>query len=450
MPKVAKVLSDRELKAIRLPGFYPVGGVKGLGLKISTGDSRSWILRATTGELRTATSGKQYSVRRDYGLGGFPDVGLAEARKRALELRQQLRSGIDPVAEKNALRAAQQAERAKLKSFEEVARECHAVRQSEFKNIKHAAQWINTLEGYAFPILGKIPVSAIETAHIVEVLQPIWLTKHETATRVRQRIASVLDYAAAMELRTGSNPAGLQGNLRELLPKSKAVRKKAGKRHHARIPVDQMASFMADLRTRSSISAKALEFSILTAGRSGEVRGALWSEIDLERKVWRLSAERMKADRGHTVPLSDPAVELIESLPKGSGRKLLFTNSKQAGLSDAALGKLIKDMHEAAVEAGGKGYIDPEQERIATPHGTARSSFKDWSRSSTARVMANGNMSSFPDEWGELALAHVNSDETRAAYARSELLDERRELMQAWAEYLAQKKTANIVRLGAK
>lgn len=155
MPKVAIVLSDREIKAIRLPGFYPVGGVKGLGLKISSGDSRSWILRATTGELRTATSGKQYSVRRDYGLGGFPDVGLAEARKRALELRQQLRSGIDPVAEKNSVRAAQRAERAKLKSFEEVAHECHAVRQSEFKNIKHAAQWINTLEGYAFPIFGQ-------------------------------------------------------------------------------------------------------------------------------------------------------------------------------------------------------------------------------------------------------------------------------------------------------
>ena len=447
MPKVAKVLSDRQIKAIKLPGFYPVGGVKGLGLKIGIGDSRSWILRTSTGELRTAANGKPYAVRRDYGLGGFPDVSLAEARVKASELRQQLRAGVDPVAERNARRASQRAERAKLKNFEAVARECHAVRESEFKNAKHAAQWINTLETYAFPVLGKLPVGAIDTVHLVEVLQPIWLTKHETATRVRQRIASVLDYATAMELRAGPNPAGLQGNLKELLPKSKAVRKKAGKRHHARIPVDQMATFMADLRTRSSISAKALEFAILTAGRSGEVRGAPWSEIDLESRVWRLSAERMKAARSHTVPLSDAAIKLLESLPKGSGTKLLFTNSKQAALSDAALSKLIKDMHGAAVKAGGKGYIDPEQGRIATPHGTARSSFKDWSLSSTARIMANGNSSSFPDEWSELALAHVNSDETRAAYARSGLLEERRELMDAWAAYLNERKTNNVVKI---
>ncbi|SDR80798.1 Phage integrase family protein [Halopseudomonas sabulinigri] len=448
MPKVAAVLTDRQVKAIKAPGFYPVGGVKGLGLKISSGDSRSWILRATTGELRTATSGKIYTVRRDHGLGGFPDVSLAEARKRAIDLRQQLRDGIDPVAEKKALRAAQVADRAKLRTFEDVAKECHTVRQSEFKNSKHAAQWINTLTTYAFPILGKLPVGAIDTTHLVEVLQPIWLTKHETASRVRQRIASVLDYATAMELRTGPNPADLQGKLRELLPRSKAVRKKAGKRHHARVPVEQMSSFMTDLRTKKSISAKALEFAILTAGRSGEVRGATWEEIDLERRVWRLSPERMKADKGHTVPLSDAAMSLLEALPKYRGQSLVFTNSKNAALSDAAMGKLIKDMHTTAVEAGGKGYLDPDQGRIATPHGTARSSFKDWSLKSTARVMANGNTSSFPDELSELALAHVNSDETRAAYARGGLLEERQELMQAWANYLGQKMAGNVLKMG--
>lgn len=448
MPKVAAVLTDRQVKAIKASGFYPVGGVKGLGLKISSGDSRSWILRATTGELRAAASGKLYAVRRDYGLGGFPDVGLAEARKRAIDLRQQLRDGIDPSAEKKALRAAQLADRAKLRTFEDVARECHTVRQSEFKNNKHAAQWINTLTTYAFPVLGKLPVGAIDTTHLVEVLQPIWLTKHETASRIRQRIASVLDYATAMELRTGTNPAGLQGKLRELLPKSKAVRKKAGKRHHARVPVEQMSSFITDLRTRKSISAKALEFAILTAGRSGEVRGATWEEIDLERRVWRLSPERMKADKSHIVPLSDAAMSLLGALPKHRGQSLVFANSKNAALSDAAMGKLIKDMHTTAVAAGGKGYIDPDQGRIATPHGTARSSFKDWSLKSTARVMANGNTSSFPDELSELALAHVNSDETRAAYARGGLLEERQELMQAWAKYLSQKMAGNVHKMG--
>lgn len=439
MPKVAAILTDRQVKALKEPGFHPVGGVKGLGLKISSTLARSWILRVATGQTRTASSGKLYAVRRDYGLGGFPDVSLAEARQRAAELRQQLRAGLDPLAEKQTARAAQ---RARSYTFAEVAHECHAVRQSEFKNPKHAAQWISTLEAYAFPIIGKLPVGAVTTAHLVEILAPIWIEKHETASRVRQRIASVLDFATAKELREGVNPASLQGNLKELLPKAKAVRKKAGKRHHPRVPVEQMAEFMADLRTRTSISSKALDFAILTAARSGEVRMATWGEIDLNRRVWKLSAERMKADRPHTVPLSDAAVALLEALPRGADAdELLFPNNKGGELSDTALSKLIKDMHAANMKKGGTGYTDPDQDnRIATTHGTARSSFKDWSRSSTARTLPDGNRSSFPDEWGELALAHVNSDETRAAYARSELLEERRELMQAWAEYLEEVK----------
>jgi len=246
----------------------------------------------------------------------------------------------------------------------------------------------------------------------------------------------VLDYATAAGLRSGSNPADMKGNLRELLPKSGAVRKKAGgKKHFPRVPVDQMTAFMADLRTRNSISAKALEFAVLTAARSGEVRGATWGEIDLKARVWRLSAERMKADRPHKVPLSDAAVALLERLPRGSAADLVFPGFKGRELSDATLGKMIRDMHEAQTKAGGAGYLDPDQGRIATPHGTARSSFKDWSRRSTSRVMADGNRSSFPDEWAELAMAHVNNDATRAAYARDELLEERRELMQAWADY---------------
>lgn len=184
-----------------------------------------------------------------------------------------------------------------------------------------------------------------------------------------------------------------------------------------------------------------------TVRSTGEVRGATWDEIDLERRVWRLSPERMKADKGHIVPLSDEAILLLEALPKHRGQNLVFTNSKHAALSDAAMGKLIKDMHSSAVEAGGNGYLDPDQGRIATPHGTARSSFKDWSLKASARVMANGNTSSFPDELSELALAHVNSDETRAAYARGGLLEERQELMQAWAKYLSQKMAGNVLKM---
>jgi integrase len=458
MPREAIKLSDKKVAALKTPGLYPVGGVQGLALKVtvkrgieSEGVARSWVLRLTTGETRISATGKPFGARRDFGLGGYPDVSLAEARQRAAEIRQQYRAGIDPVVEKKAARAAMLAEQAKVRTFEQVAQECHKVRESEFKNVKHAAQWINTLEAYAFPTIGRLPVAQVETAHLVELLTPIWLEKHETATRVRQRIGTVLDYATAAGLRSGSNPADMKGNLRELLPKSGAVRKKAGgKKHLPRVPVDQIAAFMADICTRNTISAKALEFAILTAARSGEVRGATWNEIDLNARVWRISAERMKADRSHNVPLSDAAVALLEALPHDSDAALVFPSINGRELSEAALGKMLKDMHAAVLQAGGKGYLDPDQGRIATPHGTARSTFKDWSRRSTARVMADGNRSSFPDEWAELALAHVNSDQTRAAYARDELLDERRELMQAWANYCTAGKVADVVRIAGK
>lgn len=446
MPREAKKLGDKQVAALKKPGLYPVGGVNGLALRVTAkrgkdaeGVARSWVLRLATGAMRISSSGKPFAERRDFGLGGYPDVSLSEARQRAAELRQQYRAGIDPVEQRKAERAERLAQIAKTRTFEEVARECFKVRESEFRNPKHAAQWIGTLETYAFPTIGRLPVAEISTAHIVELLTPIWTAKHETATRVRQRIGTVIDYAAAADLRSGPNPADMKGNLRELLPKSAAVRKKAGgKKHFPRVPVDGMAAFMADLRRRNSISAKALEFAVLTAARSGEVRGATWGEIDLQGRVWRLSAERMKADRPHKVALSDAAVALLEALPRGSADALVFPGNKGRELSDASLGKMLKDMHAASLAAGGAGYTDPDQPgRIATPHGTARSSFKDWSRRSTSRVMADGNRSSFPDEWAELALAHVNSDQTRAAYARDELLEERRELMQAWGEYLA-------------
>lgn len=429
MAKEAKKLGDKQVAALKTPGFYSVGGVPGLALRIalktgSDGLARSWILRTATGEVRTSSTGKLFAARRDFGLGGYPDVSLAEARQKAAEIRRQLRAGIDPAAEKKSARMALLVARNKERTFADVAKDCHSVRVSEFRNAKHAAQWITTLENYAYPYIGHLPVSEVTTAHLAALLRPIWEVKHETATRVRQRIAAVLDYAVAAGLRTGANPADARSSLKELLPKSSAVRRKAGgTRHHERVPVAQIPAFMADLRTRISISAKALEFAILTASRSKEVREATWREIDSDSRVWCIAPERMKAGKAHRVPLSVAALEIIISLPRNSD--ICFANTKGKALSDSALSKLIKDMHAQAIKAGGIGYLDPANGRVAVPHGTARSSFKDWCRSSAE----------YPDEWSELALAHVSSDATRAAYARDELLEERRLLMQAWADY---------------
>ena len=435
MPKKVRELTSTEVRRLThavskkkgkaYNALHPVGGVAGLLLQVTPLGGRSWI-------YRTVVDGKRQNI----GLGGFPEISLSDARNKARAIREDIQRGINPKEQRKADRLARLDAQRKKRTFEEVSRECHKIRTAEFKNAKHADQWINTLETYAFPVIGQMPVNEIETGHVVDVLREIWQTKHETATRVRQRIASVMDYASASNLREGSNPAA-PARIKDLLPKSKAVKKKAGgKKHHPRVPIDDMPRFMADLRPRSAISAKALEFAILTAARSGEVRGATWSEIDLGARLWSLSAERMKADRPHKVPLSDAAVRLLEGLPRGADDDLLFPAPRGGQLSDMTLNKMLKDMHAAKVKAGEPGYSDPDQAgRVATPHGTARSSFKDWSRRSTSRKLSEGHFSPFPDEWGELALAHVNSDETRAAYARDELLAERMELMQAWADF---------------
>lgn len=442
MPKEAKKLTDKQVAALKTAGHYPVGGTQGLALKVTPkrsddGVARSWVLRLTTGETRISSTGKPFAVRRDFGLGSYPEIGLAEARSLAADLRADIRAGIDPVEQRKTEKAKRLSEQAKRRTFEDAARDCHKIKAAEFTNPKHAAQWLTTLETYAFPTIGKLPVADVETAHIVRLMEPIWITKHSIAERVLQRIHAVLSYATAAKFRTGPNPADKKGNLDRLLPDAKAVKRKAGaKKHHARVDVERIPDFMADARTRSSISALALRFAVLTAARSGEVRGARWDEIDLKARVWKLSAERMKAGRSHTVPLSDAAVDLLKQLePDG---ELLFPNLSGGALSDMTLSKMLKDMHAAAVKRGEPGYLDSDQGRVATPHGTARSSFKDWSRSRR-----------YPDEWSELALAHINSDETRAAYARDELLEERRELMQAWGDYCTLA-AANVVGMRAR
>lgn len=428
MPRRVKELSAKQVRDLSKIGYHSVGGVAGLKLQIASETARSWILRTMIG-----------SKRREIGLGGFPEVTLSMARDKAREIKEQIRQGLDPVAEKKAVRLALIKEQNRSATFEQLAADAFNVKQQEFRNPKHASQWITTLQTYAFPVIGKLPVDEIEAADVLKVLEPIWSTKTETATRVRQRMASVFDHALASGLRTKPNPAAWKGCLQPLLPAPEKLKKKQGRanNHHPALPIDQMQRFMQELRAREGNGARALEFAILTAGRSGEVIGARWDEIDLKEKVWRLTAERMKADKAHTVPLSDAAVSLLEAMPRNG--QLIFQTPKGGELSNAAMLATVKRLHADDIEKGGKGFTDPTAGRIATPHGF-RSTFKDWTRQKAR----------FPDEWSELALAHVNSDQTRAAYARNELLEERAEMMQAWADSFESEPARKVVQLRAR
>lgn len=413
MPRRVKELSAKQVRDLSEIGYHSVGGVAGLKLQIASETSRSWILRTMFG-----------IKRKEYGLGSFPEVSLAMAREKAREYKDKIRQGIDPLAEKKAARLQLIKEQNRFVTFEQLADDAFKVKQQEFRNPKHASQWITTLKTYAFPIIGKLPVDEIEAADVLKVLEPIWSTKTETATRVRQRMASVFDHAQASGLRTKPNPAAWKGCLQPLLPAPEKLKKKQGRanNHHPALPISEMQRFMTELRKRTGDGARALEFAILTAARSGEIIGARWDEIDLKEKVWRLTAERMKADKPHTVPLSKAAVSILESMPRKG--QLIFQTPKGGELSNGAMLATLKRMHNDDIEKKGAGFTDAVSGRIATPHGF-RSTFKDWTR----------QKGRFPDEWSELALAHVNSDQTRAAYARNELLEERAEMMQAWAEF---------------
>lgn len=394
MPKKAKELSAIEIKRVTEPGYHPVGGVAGLVLQVTDAGARTWILRATVG-----------SKRREIGLGGYPDVSLAKAREKAQEARDLIQQGIDPVERRKALRASLMAAQAKVLTFDEAARRCHQAKVNEFRSAKHRLDWLSSLERYASPMIGSIPVSDIELPHILRVLEPIWHDKTETATRVRQRIESVLAWATVGGFRSGDNPARWKGNLSEVMAKPGKIRKVE---HRRAIHWEGVPGFMSDLREREGMGARALEFVILTAARSGEARLATWDEIDFEARVWTVPGDRMKAGKKHRVPLSADAIKLLKALPHFNDSNYLFSAPRGGPLSDMSISAVTRRMGVDAV-----------------PHGF-RSNFKDWAR----------NRTRYPDEVSELALAHVNSDATRAAYARDELLPARARMMAEWAKFL--------------
>lgn len=392
MARKAKELSALEVNRLTKAGYHFVGGVSGLALQVSPSGARSWILRATVG-----------TRRRDIGLGGFPDVTLAGAREAARTAREKIKNGIDPVEESKAKRSALAAAQASALTFSDAAAKYIAAHESGWKNAKHAAQWSATLETYAFPTIGKIRVSEIETAHVVSILESIWKTKTETASRLRGRIESVLDWATVRGYRKGENPARWRGHLDKLLPARSKVQKVD---HHAALPFGEIGAFMVELAKVEGLGARALEFAILTAARSGEVRGATWSEIDLTAKVWTIPASRMKAEKEHRIPLSDTAVSLLEALPRIAGTDLVFPSARNAQLSDMTLTAVLRRM-----------------EKPVTAHGF-RSTFRDWAGETTA----------YPREVIEHALAHQLKDKAEASYARGTLFEKRRRLMNDWAK----------------
>lgn len=393
MARKARELGPLEVSRLTAPGFHFVGGVAGLALQVTPLGARCWVLRAAVG-------GK----RRHMGLGGYPDVTLSGAKQAARAARAQISEGIDPVAERKARRSALAAAVAATITFREAADKYIAAHESGWKNAKHAGQWNSTLTTYAYPIIGKIRVGDVETAHIMRVLDPIWTTKTETASRLRGRIESVLDWATVRGFRKGDNPARWRGHIEHLLAARADVQKV---QHHAALDYREVGAFLVNLRKQVGMGARALELAILTAARSGEVRGATWSEIDLPGAVWTIPPERMKAEREHRVPLADPSLSLLNALPRMGGTDLVFPNAKNTALSDMTLTSVLRRMTVPV-----------------TAHGF-RSSFRDWAGETTA----------YPREVIEHALAHQLKDKAEAAYARGSLFDKRRRLMADWGMF---------------
>lgn len=429
MPKIAAELGPLDVKRLTHPGnrrnvMIPVGGVSGLYLQLTPKGGKTWILRMQVGNRR-----------RDIGLGGFPTVTLALAREKARDARSKVERGIDPVEERKAAKAMLIAARRKGMLFAEAVDKALAAKLDSFRNEKHRAQWRSTLDRYAVPEIGALPVGAVDTAAVLRCLQPIWATKTETATRLRGRIESVLSWATVAGHRTGDNPARWAGNLKELLPAPSKVAKES---NHPALQLEDTAIWMASLRKRDGFPARALEFLALTAARSGEVRGALWDEIDLERAIWIIPAHRMKMLREHRVPLTLEAVAVLKALPRFDGNPLVFPGARGGPLSDMALSMLMKRQHAVAVETGEKGYLDRVSKRPAVPHGL-RSTFRDWVAEKTQ----------YPGDMAEVALAHRISSAVEAAYRRGDMIEKRRGMMIAWADFLSGRSLGgNVVAMG--
>ncbi|MDD2701583.1 MAG: integrase arm-type DNA-binding domain-containing protein [Sideroxydans sp.] len=386
-------LSSLKVEREKKPGYYADGG--GLYLQVTAAGSKSWLFRFTL-------SGRA----REMGLGALHTVGLADARLKAADCRKLLHEGRDPIEKRNQERCDAKLAAAKAITFEGCAEAYIVAHGTGWKNAKHADQWRNTLATYAYPVFGGLSVASIDTALVMKSLEAIWTSKTETASRLRGRIESVLDWATVRDYRHGENPARWKGHLDKLLPARNKVKKVE---HHRALPYTEIGDFMASLRGQDGIGARALEFAILTAARSGEVRGATWSELDMDAALWIVPPERMKAKKEHRVPLSPSAITLLKKLPRMDS-DLVFPSIKSSkAISDMTMAAALKRMGANAV-----------------PHGF-RSTFRDWAAEQT----------NYPRDVAEMALAHTIGDKVEAAYRRGDLFEKRRRMMSDWAKFCA-------------
>jgi len=383
-------LSAMKVTRLSRPGYYGDGG--GLYLQVSAKSSKSWIFRY-----------ERLGRERQMGLGPLHTVSLVDARERARQARLSLAAGVDPIERRNKEMAVLRAERASDLDFDTCAKQYIEAHEAGWRNAKHRQQWENTLRVHASPHIGKIHVRRIDTPLVLKVLEPIWRTKTETASRIRERIERILSWATVRGYREGDNPARWRGHLDEMLPKPAKVKKV---KHHPALPFAEVGNFCAAIRKQTGTSAKAMEFAILTACRTGEVLGARWDEVDFEGQVWTIPAERMKGNRPHRVPLVAVTIAILKA-QEGANTVLVFPGAKVGKpLSDMAMLTLLRRMKRDDI----------------TVHGF-RSTFRDWAAEKT----------DYPREVAEMALAHTVGSAVENAYRRSDLFEKRRQLMGEWA-----------------
>ena len=411
LPRIAKQLTDLEVKKLITNGRYAVGGVPGLYKQVRSPLSASWVFRV------------QLDGRvRELGLGSCVTVSLKNARDKARELRRQLDEGIDPLTQKRADKIDRKVRHLRTKTFDEVATLYIASVQQQGRNSKSRAQRESSLAAYVSPQIGDMNCADIQTADLVSVLEPIWQTKTETASRIRGRIEKILSYATTSGYRSGENPARYRGHLDTILPPPSKLKSKLAQ---PALDYLELAEFMFALRRVDSVAARCLEFMILTATRQGEARGLLWSELDFSKNLWTIPAARMKAAREHVVPLTPRCLDILRNITRRDRSPYVFASARGGKLSDATTGKVVRSLHAAEIANGRRGFVDRRQDaRIVVPHGF-RSTFRDWAAERT----------SYPREVIEHCLAHQLKDRAEAAYQRSTILPKRVKLMGLFDEF---------------